>query len=235
MIQAQNQSSTFLNRGVKVVEEFHSLSLLDDLYDVLLNLYIPPSTYFIEQRLLFEDSCFYKEMEAHMPKAMAMFVSVHLKKLSAELGIDEESCGGWEIWARITTKNSPSFGYLHVDNDELLRYTHGIIKFPLYGSILYVSPADKMGGGETVFLEEQKDDFTEKMFRVLNFTDFVSPPFVFISSIPGRLVIFPGNIPHAVMWTNKDKLEPRVTFLANYWPTRISSVPVGVCMFDTTH
>lgn len=223
--------SSLMNGAISLEEGFYSLELLDDLYTILLNFYLPPSTYFIEQRLLYNETEYERQLEKYLPKAFAMFMALHLKKLSDELGIEKQDNGGWEIWARVTTTNSPSFGYLHVDNDELLRRSIGVIKHPIYGSILYVSPVDNLGGGETAFLNK-KENFNGDLFGCLDKEHFTSPNYIFVAPETGRLITFSGDLPHAVMWTHKKRIHPRVTLLANYWPARISSVPNGVCASD---
>ncbi len=216
------------------------LHFLDGVYDkeVMASLYIAlnhvpllPSALFISNRLLRAESKCVDELSKRLPPAIAIFITRHLKRLRAQLRVDRNAGGGWEVWSRVSTVKSPSFGYLHVDNDELHRVRTNETLCPVYGSILYVGPRYSNGGGETAFIDPGElggarlfEHGDKKMFSAL--------PFVLVCPVPGRLVTFDGSIPHAVMWTSGETDSPRVTLLANYWSRRISSVPSGVFMAE---
>ena len=201
------------------------------LYEVLKHSYLPPSVFFISCTFLRSGKARAK-MEAYLPSPLATFLEMHLTNLLALVPITIRSAAkGFEVWTGITVNSSRSYGYLHVDNDEWLRTTKGQLRSPLKGSVLYVGPNKGMSGGATIFLPSSKGQnalpiFThhsEKALRGFKGAIEVKP-------IPGRLVIFPGEVPHAVMTAKLAGNEsPRITLLANLWGQRITSVSSGIC------
>lgn len=222
------KSISLLGGKVCVADAVYDAEILEDLYSVLSQVFVPPSTFYVPNSLLKSESESIDHLAAHLPRALCMFLHLHLTSLSRRLSIKDSAEGGWEIWSRVSTRNSPSFGYLHIDNDELMRSQSGRVVSPDYGSILYIGPGAELDGGETAFIDPAAVN-AGQIFRVLNPEDFAYQPFEYVKPVVGRLVTFDGGVPHAVMWTKGQGTKPRITFLANYWKTRISSVPSGVC------
>lgn len=222
------QAISLLGGKVRVADAVYDAELLEDLYNVLSQVFVPPSTFYVPNSLLKSESECIDHLAGHIPRALCMFLHLHLTSLSRWLSIEDCAEGGWEIWSRVSTCNSPSFGYLHVDNDELMRTRSGSLVSPNYGSILYVGPGAELDGGETAFIDPANVN-AGQLFTALHPEGFTAQPFEYVKPVIGRLVIFDGKIPHAVMWTKGQGARPRITFLANYWNTRISSVPLGVC------
>lgn len=222
------QAMSLLGGKVRVADAVYDAELLEDLYSVLSQVFVPPSTFYVPNSLLKSESECVDHLAAHLPRALCMFLHLHLTGLRRGLSIEDSADGGWEIWSRVSTSNSPSFGYLHVDNDELMRAQSGRVASPDYGSVLYIGPGADLAGGETAFIDPAVVDASQ-LFTALHPEDFASQPFEYVRPVVGRLATFDGGVPHAVMWTKGHGKKPRITFLANYWKTRISSVPSGVC------
>lgn len=214
--------------SIKLVESLYDSELLAPLYIILQHIFLPPSTFFVSNQLIAANKVS-EQLEEYLPRALSVFFESHLNILKQLLKVAPDIDGGWEIWSRVSGVDSPSYGYLHIDNDECLRIKDGVLQTPLYGSILYAGPNKNIEGGETAFLTSRATGIQGRLFSKLSEEEFSSPPFRLISSRAGRLVLFSGNIPHAVMWARIEPDAPRVTLLANYWKTRISSVPNGVC------
>lgn len=228
MISNQSEPDAERSAWIRIYENFHEIELLDDLYVVLNHVFLPPSTFFVDNKLIHNKKAA-AALEKYIPGPIAVFIERHLSKLAEFLKIDTKASGGWEFWSRVSTINSPSFGYLHIDNDELLRVQSGELMTPVYGSILYVGPKHGMEGGETAFLTTSNARIDSYIFTSLLEHEYSTPPFTFIEPNTGRLVVFAGNLPHAVMRIRPETALPRVTFLANYWERRLSSVSDGVC------
>ena len=219
---------SLLDGRVRIMDAFYGTDLLEDLYNVLCQIFLPPSTFYISNSLLKRESECVRQLADYIPRPLGMFVHLHLNNLRSRLSIEEDAPGGWEVWSRVSTSNSPSFGYLHVDNDELMRSRFGRLISPDYGSILYVGPRSEIYGGETAFIDPAAIT-ADQLFSKRQPEDFSAVPFIFVKPIVGRLAVFDGKLPHAVMWTKGRAAQPRITLLANYWKNRILSVPHGVC------
>jgi hypothetical protein len=217
---------SLLGGKVRVADAVYDAELLEDLYSVLSQVLVPPSTVYVTNTLLKTKSECLDYLADYIPRALCMFLHLHLTNLSKRLSIEDHAEGGWEVWSRVSTCNSPSFGYLHVDNDELMRTRSGRLVSPHYGSILYVGPGAELSGGETAFIDPAAVN-ANQLFSALHPEDFAAQPFEYVKPIVGRLVVFDGEVPHAVMWTKGQWKGPRITFLANYWKTRISSLTPG--------
>ncbi|WP_155931351.1 hypothetical protein [Pseudomonas aeruginosa] len=219
---------TYVSPDIRLIESLYDLDLLEALHTVLQHVWLPPSTFFVANELIAANKVS-EALDDYIPKPLSSFFEGHLRKLMENLAITPDSEGGWEIWSRVSGADSPSFGYLHVDNDESLRAKEGKLLAPLYGTILYVGPREGVEGGETAFLTENAPHVMGNVFTKLSKEDFSSSVFSLVSPRAGRLTIFRGHVPHAIMWAKIDSGKPRVTLLANYWRERISSVPHGVC------
>lgn len=216
---------------MNVVDRFHSKALMSSLYDVLKHSYLPPSLFFIPCTLLASGKA-REKMKEYLPSPLATFLEMHLTKLLALVPTTTFSTAkGFEVWTGITVNNSRSYGYLHVDNDEWLRTTKGKLRSPLMGSVLYVGPQKGMIGGSTMFIPILSSRTTLPIFT--HHTDKALKEFegaIEVKAIPGRLVTFPGKMPHAVLTAELAGSEsPRITVLANLWEQRIASVSRGIC------
>jgi hypothetical protein len=218
---------------ITVCNGLYEGDMMEYLYIILRHMFLPPSTFFIEQRLMLDNERYHRKLTEFLPAPFAKFLSLHLANISTKLNLSPNDNGGWEVWSRVSMPNSPSFGYLHVDNDEYRRSRFGKTVSPAYGSVLYVGPQHGISGGETAFLV-RPESAKYQMFTAHARKTFSSPSFKLVSPKCGRLVIFPGSLPHAVLWTKSNAMLPRVTLLANFWERRISSVPRGVCSLAPT-
>lgn len=228
MLPIKSRQTGTYSIAIETFEKFHPSDLIEDLYVVLNHVFVPPSTFYVEHKMISNQSACI-ELEQYFPKALALFIERHLFKLGRTLKIPKDASGGWEFWSRVSTNGSPSFGYLHVDNDEYLRSKSCKLVTPIYGSILYLGPAQGMEGGETAFLIVNGDKAGLSFFSTLSKSKFTVPEFTLIPPTAGLVATFDGSTPHAVMWAKLDPAFPRVTFLANYWNKRLSSVPTGIC------
>lgn len=216
---------------IKIFDRFYSRELMSSLYQVLKHSYLPPSVFFVPCAYLKLRKARSK-MEEYLPSPLASFLEMHLTKLLALVPPRMRLAGkGFEVWTGVTVNKSRSYRYLHVDNDEWLRTTKGKLISPLSGSILYVGPKKGMSGGSTIFLASQKSPnelpiFTHHSEQALRqFKGAIE-----VTPIPGRFVLFPGEVPHAVLTaTLAENESPRITVLANLWGKRITSVPNGIC------
>ncbi|VXC39690.1 conserved hypothetical protein [Pseudomonas sp. 9AZ] len=213
---------------IRILDFYYDAELMEALHEVFQFIWFPPSTFFISNNLIAAGKVS-EALEAYVPKQLSTFLARHLDSLTASLQINLDADGGWELWSRVSGVNSPSFGYLHIDNDELLRSKDGTIFTPVHGTVLYVGPNQGIEGGETAFWVSEKPCPQDHIFTNLPKDEFLPPEFKLVSPRAGRLVVFRGSIPHAVIWANTTPANPRVTLLANYWNARISSVPHGVC------
>lgn len=110
----------------------------------------------------------------------------------------------------------------HVDNDERLRKTKGLVKTPMYGAILYLGP-DELEGGGTYFnppIEIMEND--EHIFKSPLLIDIINSDGVAVDFKVGRLIIFDGNSPHCVASFSTSKEHPRTAILCNVWDNRLT-------------
>lgn len=216
------------------------LTILDDpfpanlvavAYDIFRELVIPPSFFYLSLDTLRAGKAA-SSLAAYLPQPVAGYLSRHLGFLTEVC--HAESLGaadGFELWLGMTVRGGDS-AYVHVDNDEMLRGRTGVVRCPLLGTIFHLGPARGLVGGDTVFdLDPQEDIdgrhvFVREPWEAI-LTRFSAP--VVVPRRSGRLILFRGDLPHAVAPILRcNPSEPRVALLANLWDRRISSVPEGV-------
>lgn len=212
---------------IEIYDDIYDLDTMASLYDVAKHVLMPPSTFYLS----FQDylNGGRQELSNYFPRQFIDFLFLHIENIINKSSMKFEPDYGFEIWIGNSGKNSKSSGYLHVDNDEFLRVKTNIIETPLIGTILYITPNTYITDGETLFVTESLESsislFEEHDKNVLleiRGAKLVKP-------ISGRLVIFDGEMPHAVMpFILNDHYNSRINLLINVWKQRISSVPNGV-------
>jgi hypothetical protein len=216
--------------AVFVLDSQYSTALLKTVYDVLTQLAIPPSAFFVRSDLL-EHHRSTSLLRQYFPAPVAAFINTHLLYVHDTFKrVGQGTYSGIEFWTGQTLSGSRSAGYLHIDNDEALRASSGRLMIPVMGSILYLGPIQGLKNGGTVFLPNSNSRLPPRCFRNYSKEHLCNQSnAVVINPTPGRVAIFRGDIAHAVLpCTTPSSKTPRLTFLANAWPHRIASVPRGI-------
>jgi hypothetical protein len=225
---------------VKPERPFHRIDqflyIFDDLfkpyvvsaaYDVCMNTFIPPALFYVSIRSLLAKQ--ESPLTPYFGGALSHFIFQYLTTLHEMMSAHFDVLGkGFEFWLGISGKENKNTAYLHVDNDELLRSRGGYLRSPLVGSILYLGCPRACAGGETLFLNPRKRH--PSLFRSYESSLLSSIPGAkVVDPSKGRLVLFAGDTPHAMLpITRATNTMPRVVLLANLWPRRILSVQRGV-------
>ncbi len=201
-------------------------------YGVFRELVISSGLFYVSVDSLKADSAA-SALSAYLPHAVAAFVSEHLMRVATICPPDLMNRGdGFEFWVGVTAAGGTTVR-LHVDNDEVLRARSGQVETPLFGSILHLGPQRGLVGGETMFdlgygtrNEADHPRFVERSLEEV-LAHAVAP--VVIPQRAGRLILFRGDIPHAVAPVRAcEDDQPRVALLANLWQARITAVPAVV-------
>jgi hypothetical protein len=199
-------------------------------YDVFRELVILPGSIFAPHKDL-ANGILARRLGGYLPDPAAEFIVHFLNVLVPRLPLAVPRRGGFEIWSGLTMRGGAK-AYLHVDNDEALRRTTGLVRSPLFGAIFHLGPASGLRGGETLFDMGRMPPAApparfafEPWERILARS---AAPLI-VPQKAGRLILFSGDLPHAVAPIQRcAKSKPRVALLANLWPRRISSVQRGV-------
>ena len=213
-------------RQVVVSDDFLPQDLVAAAYEVFRELVILPGSLFASHKDL-TNRVLSQKLGAYLPNPAAAFVNHFLCALVPRLPVAVSRQGGFEVWSGLTCRRGGK-AYLHVDNDEALRRATGLVRSPRVGAILHLGPASGLRGGETLFDLGGASSACfafEPWERILARSN--SP--IIVPQKAGRLILFSGDLPHAVAPIRRcAKSKPRVTLLANLWPTRINSVRRGV-------
>ena len=119
-----------------------------------------------------------------------------------------ESFIGVEMWVR--TKPCHEEMPLHFDKDETLAKQSGVLRFPAYSSVLYLTDE----GGPTLVVDRQRVGEREVEIR------YTSMPSA------NAFLVFPGHLLHGVLaepervGTSDGASRRRISLLMNWWTTR---------------
>ncbi len=220
-----------MHNNIISYENLYDDEIMASLYEVSKHLFMPPSSFFIGFEEYFTNKA-RKLLSEYFPAPFVEFLYDHLNTIIVKTNIIRDGRYGFEIWIGNSSSKSKTSGYLHVDNDEFYRMKYNITKTPIWGSILYITPKNTMVGGETIVLNENPDNlllFTtyEKNFLLDIPNSFVCEP------VTGKLLLFRGDLPHAVLPFNlRNARDTRINLMVNIWEERIFSVPEGITFFN---
>jgi hypothetical protein len=214
----------------QVIDNYLPRRTCADLYRTLLANEIPSSLFYVSLDMLTAGGC--RELAEYLPLSLAEFIVEHLRRLLVAAPKQLVRHGhGFEIWTTLSTHTEHSNCYLHIDNDESLRTTAGILRAPLIGTVLHIGPDGGVIGGETLFADERHICDRFPPFQFHPWQSLIARPRVtVVPQQAGRLVIFDGRMAHGrgPVIDHPDGC-PRITFLANLWDARIGDVPHGLC------
>ena len=120
---------------------------------------------------------------------------------------------GYEYWLNINKQQD-----YHYDCDEGLRQKHGILRFPIISTVLYIScPTQREGKKGSLILHKETNNIKAIYDLYNKKNDHLSTEQQTITPKENRLVFFPPRIPHKVgAW----KGGKRISLAVNFWQHR---------------
>jgi hypothetical protein len=205
-------------RELRVVDDFLAPSLVEAAYQVFQHLTLPEGVLFLQRREMAFGGV-PQRLAGALPDCVLLMIVALIERIEAlEGGSRSGRGGGYEVWLGKTARPKPGAFY-HVDNDEQLRRSTGRLVSPRLGAIMHLGPSD-LDGGETLFeLARSPRADGPELFRSHGWRWLVAAlqaPVV-VPQRPGRLILFPGDAPHAVAPLRRSPPAPRLALLANRW------------------
>jgi hypothetical protein len=214
--------------AVCVTDEFLRQDQVDEAYDVLSRVRIPPNSLYVSREGV--ESGTFDGLFDKLPPEAAPVVQPYCQRLlkrMTSLGLGDFD--GFEIW-RNHTLEYPEKVALHYDNDEVLRSLTREIVTPLVGSIMYLGPSTIESGGTFFCLDDGKvQQHKNLLFQSLPWKDVhaaLGASSLIVPFRTGRLVVFNGSLAHCVVpFAKTSDSKPRVALLVNAWAKRIRPRP----------
>lgn len=201
-------------------------------YAILQSVEVPSSLFYVGVDLL-ETPQTVSSLAAYLPPALADFIVAYLRRLlRAAPDRMQRRAHGFEIWTTRPGRRDDGQIYLHVDCDEKLRTSAGIVRTPMLGSVLYLGPEAGLVGGETLFVHDERlcDRFASYRFHDWAALAGETGMVRVVEHCPGKLALFAGHMAHGqAPVVDHPEGRPRVVFLANLWDGPIGHVPHGLC------
>jgi len=197
-----------LRRWLRVHDTPRIYADLAAIYDVFSRIAIPPSTVWARG-----DDAVRRSIDGLTPELAHVFATLAGAVLG-DVGLNPAH-HDVECWSNRLHAVGERVE-LHVDNDEVVRASTGVVITPRYGSIFYVGGSKAVGGtwfrAPLADVDQDQDLFQRPHFARVKEGGGMAVPFV-----AGRLVVFDGRMPHCVMpFTSVER--PRVALLCNVWP-----------------
>ena len=163
---------------------------------------------------------------AQLPEMLRFYLIAHCQHVLRLIGLEKDQAKAFEIWGSCSDGSAPSTSFFHIDNDEELRKRTGKVSAPVAGAILYLGSRRVARGSGTFFVHESSIARTLEpyLFQECDWSDLeprLRAHGQAITFVPGRLVIFQGELAHAAIPQKVcTRRATRTALLVNIWQRR---------------
>lgn len=224
-----DDGSLRLAGGVANLSGYLAPTEAEEAYGLLASFVIPSSYLYLPATPLPERTA----LADYMPDALAGILLKHLDRLLHHVPPALRArTHGFEVWSTRASLTGDDRLYLHIDCDEALRTSTGVIRTPLLGSVLYLGPTVGLVGGETAVITHEELNAAYPPFQFHDWRQLAREPRGVhrFSPVPGTLALFDGRLNHAQAPVRAQPAgTPRVVLLANLWDGPVGHVPKGLC------